>query len=264
VGRSPFTWAFLRRRGPLLAAGFVVGVLAAYAISGLSISATCALSVETTGDYQPPYQQSRLALTYARLLPEDPEVIATTARYAGLSRDFVRDHLAMKAEPDTNIVYARFTAGDAGTATRGLEGVLVAMRTAEDAAGTPLRETMTQLTEPNAHTGVSRKRALAVGGLLGLVAALGLALAFDRRRPRVDELSDLAALVPLPVSEVRPDGLAAARVSRTLVVDAGTPVAEVVEASRAAAAAGRAPVAALLVRRPRWSLRRGPTEATVG
>ena len=171
MGRHPFTWAFLRRRGPLLAAGFVVGVFGAYAISGLSISATCALSVETTGEYQPPYQQSRLALTYARLLPEDPEVIATVSRESGLSRDYVRDHLAMRAEPDTNIVYARFTAGDAATATRGLEGVLVAIRTDKDAAGTALSETVTQLTDPNVHTGVSRARALAVGGLLGLVAA---------------------------------------------------------------------------------------------
>jgi hypothetical protein len=286
----PITLRVLRRRAWLIALGALGGLAIALAISSAIVSATCAFTVRTTGPYQPPYQQERLTRTYARLLPEDPGIAAAAAANAGLSPGFVEDHLAMTAERETNIFYVRFTAGDAETATRGLEGVVEALRTGTDGVGTPLKKTVAPITRPTVNSGMSKKKAGALGLLIGFAAAVAIALALDRRRPRVDGLEDLAALLPLPVSQLRSDQLGRvsllpgageaevallpvkgprrsavgepAAVPRkgpgpcALLVEPGTPAVEVEEAFRSALAGGRRLIAALLVRkRPPWARR---------
>jgi hypothetical protein len=234
--RFPITWRFLVRRGWMLVLGFALGLGAAYAISGITVSATSAMSVRTVGYYQPPYEGERLALSYAQLLPEEPTLVRAISKATGLSGSEVRDNLTMNALPETNIAFVRFTSDSEATAKAALEAFAAALERGTDSAGTRLSDSVRPLTQPTLRSGFSRSRALALGALAGFALALALALALERRRPRVDDRRDLARIVPVVVtggplpSPPEPDAL---------VVPRGTPEVEVEEAFRAGAADGR-------------------------
>jgi hypothetical protein len=187
----------LIRRGWLLALGGVVGIAAGWAISGISVSASSAFQVNAAGNEQ--FQSHRLALTYARLLPEDSNVLAAMSRRTHLSTSYIRSHLSMEAGA-TNVVVTRFSADDAQTAIRALHALSAAFRTATDGAGTSLRKTTALVSKPKTSGGFSRKYAVVFGGLSGLLIALSLCLGLERRTPRVDTLRDLANVLPVPVS----------------------------------------------------------------
>lgn len=256
----PFTWRFLLRRSWLLGAGAALGLGIAWAVSGLTISATSAFAVQTVGFYQPPYEDDRLALTYAQLLPEEPAVVAEVSAAVGRSRSYVSDRLTMRAIPDTNLLIARYSADSRDAAKAGLEALDRALRTGSDSAGTRLQESVRTVTEPEVRGGWSRSRALALGGFVGLALALALALALERRRPRVDDWRDLAALLDLPIvvadrSPADDNGM--------LLVRAGEPADEVVESLRERTASGRAVGSACFVKHP-WLDRLTPAAAGSG
>jgi len=268
MSRPSLTWRMLVRRGWLLAAGAAIGIAVAWAISGVAVSATSSFGVRTVGGFQPPYQLDRLALSYAQLIPEEPEVVKTVSRVAHVSPDYVRDHLTMNAKRETNVVFARFSAPDAATALAALKGLGNALAHKSDAAGTSLRRTVEPLSAPAVTHGFSRKKGLVLGALAGLLIALSIALALEGRVPRVDDLSELGEVLPLPVSQVRrealseivgtaPAAVAPVRVQplggaaeeSVLVVERGAPVAAVEDAWRASVAAGSTIGFALLLHR---------------
>jgi hypothetical protein len=255
----PFTWRFLIRRGWLLAAGACLGLGIAWAASGLTISATSAFAVQTVGFYQPPYEDDRLALTYARLLPEEPAVVDEVSAAVGRSHSYVSDHLTMQAIPETNLLVARYSADSRDAAKAGLEAFDLALRTGSDAAGTRLQESVRTVTEPEVRGGWSRSRALALGCFAGLALALALALALERRRPRVDDWRDLARVLEVPIVVA---GGPPADDAGVLLVRAGDPADEVVESFLGLAASGRPVGSAWFVKHP-WFGRRAPggTEA---
>jgi hypothetical protein len=252
VPARPFTWRFLLRRGWLLAAGACLGLGAAWVVSGLTVSATNALTVQTVGFYQPPYEDDRLALTYARLLPEEAAVVDQVSAAVGQPRSYVSDHLTVEAIPKTNLLIARYSAGSRDAAKAGLEAFNQALRTSSDYAGTQLRESVQTLTEPEVRGGMSRLRALALGGLAGLGAALALALTLERRRPRVDNWRDLARILEVPIVVAnRPP----AEEDGILVVRAGAPADGVADALHESISSGRPVDSAWFVKRP-WLGRR--------
>jgi hypothetical protein len=257
VPGRPFTWRFFLRRWWLLAAGAGLGFAIAWVVSGLTISATSALAVQTVGFYQPPYEDERLALTYAQLLPEEPAIVDEISAAVGRPPSYVEDHLSMEAIDETNLLIVRFSTGSGGAAKAGLEAFDRALRTASDSAGTQLHESVRTLTRPEVRGATSRKRGLAIGGLTGLAAALALALALERRRPRVDDWRDLAGILEIPI--VVANG-PPARDDGALVVLAGSPADDVVEAHFARTASGRSVSSARFVKHP-WLGRRFPRRA---
>jgi hypothetical protein len=279
----PLTWRVLVRRGWLLALGTLAGIAAAAALASIAVSASASYAVRTLEPVQTPFEAAQLARTYARLIPQDPEVVAVVSDATGLSESEVRKALSVVAEPETSILFARFTAADRGTAEAGLRALTRALRTASDSAGSPLRRTVVRVSPPSLSGGFSRTKAIALGALTGFGIALVVALTLERRRPRVDRLQDLAVALPVPVSLVEPgfaslpsaeaslgDGDPFGRLDRvravgaggagggiSLLVEQGAALAEVEEAWRASAASG-APVSGaflinrgLRVRRPR-------------
>jgi hypothetical protein len=134
------------------------------------------------------------------LIPEDPEVVSSVSEQTGLSPKYVESHLTMSTEPETNILYARFSAGDRETAIAALRSLTHAIRISNDSAGSALSATVTPVSDPVLTGGFSRNKALLLGGLAGLAIATAIALTLERRKPRVDDLDDLAALLPIPVS----------------------------------------------------------------
>jgi hypothetical protein len=271
----PLTWQVLLRRGWLLALGAVAGIAAAAALASIAVSASASYAVRTVEPVQTPFEAAQLARTYARLIPQDPEVVSVVSKATGLPEDEARDALSITAEPDTSILFARFTAESRGTAEAGLRALTEALRTASDSAGSPLRETVVRISPPKLAGGFSRSKALAIGALAGLGIALALVLTLERRRPRVDRLQDLAVALPVPVSRIRSDfaalrpaearlddggggELAHVRVISawgsedrgiSLLVEQGAPLAEVEEAWRATAGAGASVAGAFLVSR---------------
>lgn len=200
--RFPLTWRFFVRRGWLLVAGVLIGVLVAGLIARSTVSSTAVYAVDTTGGYQPPYQQQRLALDYAQLIPQRRSVLEPIARAIGRSPEYVRARLHMVAEPETNILYARFSGPSEAISNEALRALPGALRHSSDAAGTSFAKTVRQINPPGRGGGMSRKRALLIGALGGFVLAFSLALGLERRHPRVDDLDDLAGFVSLPVSRI--------------------------------------------------------------
>jgi hypothetical protein len=255
---TPFTWRVVARRGWILALAVLVGALAGMAISRIGVSASSAFRVIAHDPRGTPYQSSRLARTYAQLLPENPAVLRAIGAVSGRSAREVRAHLAMSVRPATAIVFARYSSADARSAIAGLRALARAFAHADDGAGSRLRTTLTPLAEPRISRGFSRSRAVILGVLAGFLLGLALALALERRSPRVDDLRGLAEIVPLPVSRVSerslPSALAALRgaggsSARALVCPRGTPAIELEEAWRASLASGSPPHAVLLLDR---------------
>jgi hypothetical protein len=196
----PFTWRMLVRRSWMLAAGLLVGFGAAWYLSGIAASASSSFKVRTLERPQSPYPAARLTLTYAQLIPENPEIIRALSRETGLSTSYVEDNLTMSGQPEANVLFARFTAGDPATALLALRSLTTAMKTSDDAAGTPLRRTVSPVSEPVVTGGFSKKKALLLGTLGGLMVAVSIALTLERRRPRVDSLAQLSQILPVPTS----------------------------------------------------------------
>jgi hypothetical protein len=205
---APLGWRVLLRRGWLLVVGALLGLGVGSALAGVSVSAESAFHVTGAGSTRTPYQASRLARTYAQLLPQEPRLLRRIGAVGGISRDRAGTRLSMVAQESTGIVFARYSAPDANAAYAGIDALTRGVRQLRVASGRRLSQTLAPLSDASVTNGVSRTRALLLGvvggGLLGLVAALVL----ERRNPRVDDLAALAQLVPLPVSRVRASGLA--------------------------------------------------------
>src|SRR4051794_20757235 len=171
----------LVRRGWMLAGGLLLGLATAWFLSGLSASASSSFRVRTLEQIQSPYPEARLALTYSRLIPENPEIIAALARETGLSHGEVEEGLSMSTLPETNVLFARFTANDKETALIGLRALSEALPSTDDRAGTRLGRTVTPISDPVIAGGVSRNKTLLLRGLAGLMVAVSLALTPGRR-----------------------------------------------------------------------------------
>jgi hypothetical protein len=199
---APLTWPILLRRGWLFVLAVAAGVAVAWAVSGIAVSATSAFAVKAVGVDQTPYQSGRLALTYAQLLPEDPEVVGAIATAIDASHAEVRDHLTMSAQPETNVVFARYSAPSGDVAKRALVALARALHKRGDAAGSNLSATVTVLSEPTLDNGFSRKKGLLLGAVGGFLVALATVIAWERRTPRVDDLRGLAQILPLPLFQI--------------------------------------------------------------
>ncbi|HEY1854535.1 MAG TPA: hypothetical protein VGG40_08105 [Solirubrobacterales bacterium] len=199
---TPLTLPFLRRRLWLILLGGVLGGAAALALAHLSVSATSAYSVRSRSNPPDPTQSTRLASTYAHLLPEEPALISAVAKSSGLSRSEIASGLTMIAEKRTNLVYARLVASDPAAARAGLLGLSQALRRNGDGAGASLADTVTALSNPTTSTGFSPRKALLLGVIGGLVLAFAVALALERRTRPLDRRDQLSALGAFPVVEV--------------------------------------------------------------
>jgi len=190
-----------------VAVGVLVGTAAGWALSGISVSASTAFQVRAKGIDQTPYQSDRLALTYARLLPEETSVQRLVGAEIHRSDGYVRTHLTMSAQEATPVVFARVSADSSAAALAGLHALTTALRDASDSSGSRLRATVIPLSEPTLSTGFSRTKALLLGVVGGFLVALTLMLTLERRDPRVDRLSDLTSIFALPVSLVTQESL---------------------------------------------------------
>lgn len=190
-----------------MVAGVIVGTAIGWAISGMNVSASDAFQVKATGVEPTPYQSDRLALTYARLLPEEVGVQHLVGVETHHTDSYVKEHLTMSAQEATPVVFARFSASSSESALAGLHGLAQALRSVTDTAGSGLRVTVLPLSEPTLNSGFSRSKALLLASVGGFLIGLALMLTLERRDPRVDSLNDLANLLTLPVSDVTRDSL---------------------------------------------------------
>lgn len=302
MAQSVFTWQVIARRGWMVVLGLFLGLAIGSTIGGISVSAGSSYAVKQQAPHPTPYQDGRLALTYARLLPNDTSVVAAVARATGLTPGDVRGDLRMSAEPNTNVVFVRFSSDNLGTSLAALRGFENVVRSQDDPTGTPLRQSMHQVSLPNGGIGFTRKRATLLGGAVGLLLAFVLALTCESRLPRVDDIEQLGKVLPVPVSQVScrrladalraalrlgdRDGVGWAAVGgpsfaargdaaaaeaglrpearrRALLVRRGTPVVQVEEAWRDFEGAGIEVVGAFLVHRdPLLRLPQRMTEVT--
>lgn len=178
-----------------------IGAFSGHILAELSVSAGSTFQVGLP--QQTPYQSTRLALTYARLLPEKPEVLKAISAHTHMSEAEVHERLSMVALRGTAVLVAKLSAPTLATAVDGMTALGSALRLGTDSAGSRLTSTVTQLSPPaGTASQFSPKHALVLGAILALIICFVIVVAIERRIPRIDELCDLAELVPFPVARI--------------------------------------------------------------
>ncbi len=201
MSKPAVSWRILRRRGWMLLLALLLGALCGRVVSKASASAVSNFQVGSQA--QDPYQSSRLALTYARLLPEEPFVRRAVAQRTHLSEAQVDSRLSMTAPPGTAVLLTRFTASTPTLALAAQHALNGALASQGEVAGSRLARFVKPVAAPSlSSSGFSSLKAIALGALAAVLIAISLVVAIERRAPRVDDLFDLSEIVALPVTQL--------------------------------------------------------------
>ncbi len=224
-------WAWLRRRAWLLAVGLVAGCLGGFVAghrAGTSYTATGVLVVQARGSTAATSSANgaqALATTYAALIPDDQAMLHRVAAELGLSTAAVAHSLAVQAESGTALVEIRFSAGDATTAVRGANDVVRLLSSANPPGRAIAPGSVAVVSAPTAAalSGTLHKYGLPLGVVGGLMVGLVAALVAERTDRRVDDLDALGSAADCSAT-MRPDGLTAAELARSLQRSGGDQV----------------------------------------
>ena len=237
-------WAWLRRRGWMLALGMVAGAVGGLAAGGQgapTYSATSVLVVQSGASTTGPGSANdaeELATTYAALIPEDQQLIDQTARALRTTPAAVSGHLQVVAESGTSLLQLRYTDANPTGAVRGANEV-ARLLTSTTPPGHAIPAGSVAVVSPPAgasRSGSLHKYGLPLGVLLGLLVGLVAAMVAERVDRRVDDLEGLGDGVGCPVTAL-PGGISAAELAAALQREVDPPVTVVPLRSEQSAAA---------------------------
>jgi capsular polysaccharide biosynthesis protein len=237
-------WAWLRRRGWMLALGMVAGAVGGLAAGGhgaATYGATSVLVVQSGASTTGPGSANdaeELATTYAALIPEDQQLIDQTARALRTTPAAVSGHLQVEAESGTSLLQLHYTDTNPTGAVRGADEV-ARLLTSTTPPGHAIPAGSVAVVSPPAgasRSGSLHKYGLPLGVLLGLLVGLVAAMVAERVDRRVDDLEGLGDGVGCPVTAL-PGGISAAELAAALQREIDPPVTVVPLRSEQAAAA---------------------------
>jgi capsular polysaccharide biosynthesis protein len=237
-------WAWLRRRGWMLALGMVAGAVGGLAAGGQgapTYSATSVLVVQSGASTTGPGSANdaeELATTYAALIPEDQQLIDQTARALGTTPAAVSGHLQVVAESGTSLLQLHYSDANPIGAVRGANEV-ARLLTSTTPPGHAIPAGSVAVVSPPAgasRSGSLHKYGLPLGVLLGLLVGLVAAMVAERVDRRVDDLEGLGDGVGCPVTAL-PGGISAAELAAALQREVDPPVTVVPLRSSQSAAA---------------------------
>ncbi len=165
-----------------------------------------------------------LATTYAALIPKDQSILSVAARTLRTSPAAIGHGLSVSVENGTSIVVIDYSAPTARQALAGVRAVAGAVASTRPVSSAIGPGSVAVVNEPSsAHRqGTIHRYGAVLGGLVGLLVGVVLAVAAERADPRIDDPATLAGATGCRAAAV-PDGISHAELARVLA-DAGRDV----------------------------------------
>lgn len=224
-------WAWLRRRGWMLALGLVAGAVGGTMASGQGVptyKATSMLVVQSGASTQGPGSANdaeALAGTYAALIPEDKQLVDEAARALGTTPADVSSSLQVQSDAGTSLLQLGYSSPDPNRAVAGADE-LARLLTSTSPPGHAIPAGSVAVVSPPAgatRSGSLHKYGLPLGILLGLLVGVVAAMVAERIDRRVDDIEGLGDGVGCPVTAV-PGGISAPELAAALQREVDPPV----------------------------------------
>ncbi len=198
----------LQRRGWVVVITVIVAMLGAYTYAHHkppNYSASAYVLVSSGATRLGPgsaNEASSLATTYSGLIPKDSAIIAAVSRQLSANPSDVRSAISVFTTNSTALLEVRYSATTPGTAIAGAKAVANAIvgptpATKAIPAGAIL---LASLPTSASAASSTRKTALPLGGVMGIILGLIILLAWERFDPRIDSIDDLADVLEVPVT----------------------------------------------------------------
>jgi capsular polysaccharide biosynthesis protein len=149
-------------------------------------------------------EASRLALTYAAIVPKDSNILQAVSRAIDEPTSKVRKRFSAVNPTDTAVLRLRFRDDDpavAATGARAATQALAGLRPASPTIG-PGTVQIVRLAPVPGDPSDDAPVAIGIGLVLGFALGVILLLAWDRADPRIDSPADVFARAMLPATEV--------------------------------------------------------------
>lgn len=215
VGHSvipPVLW----RRGWIVVVAAILGGSLAFAVvvrTSVTYSAQSVLVVPAVakGDVAPgePDKAQRLAATYAKIIPQRAEIVASVAKSVELTVAEVISATVVTNESGTGIIYVSAEVATDEGAVALASAWSAALASGEAAPNiSPGSIQVVSVPSEAVATEPSSSASLIVGFLAGALLGVGIAWLVERSRPRIDNVRDARRVLGVPTSETSPSGIA--------------------------------------------------------
>jgi capsular polysaccharide biosynthesis protein len=202
-----YTLAPLGRRWWIIVLCVLVASVSAYGAERLrsrSYTADALLVVPSAGPGPGKADEAtRLATTYAALIPQDQQLLRYVGARFGLTAKQVRRHVTATTDTTTALVVVHYRAGQPDLALRAATIFAYAVTGAQPVTRNVRPHSLSIVHLPS-HVTASKGAGTIVplGAILGLFVGIILLVALERADPRIDHEDDLSAHAGCPVTSV--------------------------------------------------------------
>jgi capsular polysaccharide biosynthesis protein len=199
----------LLRRGGIVLLAVALVPLAAYLVtSGLHRSYTAEALVVVPSGAGPKgpgnaQEATKLAVTYAAVIPQDDRILERIARSSGVSRTLVKRELTATTDQATSLIHLRFKDDRPNIAVAGARAAAEAVTARVRVSPSIAPGSIALVRFPTTPTGSSRPATtVPIGIVLGLVLGLILLVAWERTDARTDDVASLEAETGCPATRL--------------------------------------------------------------
>jgi len=202
-----YVLAPLSRRWPIVVLCVLIASLSAYATAQLrssSYTADAVLVVPSVGPGPGKAEEAtRLATTYAALIPQDQRLLQYVGARFGLTAKQVGRHVTATTDTTTALVVVHYRADGSDLARRGATIFADALAGAHPVTPNVVPRSLSIVHLPTHATASKGAGTIALlGGIVGLFVGIILLVAMERADPRIDHEDDLSGHIGCPVTSV--------------------------------------------------------------
>ena len=199
----------LLRRGGIVLLAVALVPLAAYLVtSGLHRSYTAEALVVVPSGAGPKgpgnaQEATKLAVTYAAVIPQDDRILDRIARSSGVGRALVKRELTATTDQATSLIHLRFTDDRRNIAVAGARAAAEAVTARVRVSPSIAPGSIALVRFPTTPTGSSGPATtVPIAIVLGLVLGLILLVAWERTDARTDDVASLEAETGCPATRL--------------------------------------------------------------
>lgn len=216
---STKTVATLRRRALVVLFAAALGMFGAWAVSSTQQTTYRARAVVAVPVFNPPSDDpaadpnlgrpldaSRLALSYASLIPEDLSIFQAVSNETGIALDVLIKAITVENTLDTpliEVVVVGTTADDVAATMASLVAAVTGPTPASASIAPDSLQTV-RIEAPVASSSISPMVAMLAGLVLGAAIGGVVAVFWERSQPRIDTASEVNTLIGFPAHDTRP------------------------------------------------------------